>query len=106
MHVHMTTSLPSEWATARPLETYETQFLSLGFSRYDTVKKMLSTFVRTPTGVITYTETPHTVGSLARCYGTESVTVTVYSRSPRVWVEDLGVEGQTVFVQHQPTHVA
>jgi len=106
MNVRMTTSLPSEWATARPLETYETQFLAVGLSRYDTAKKMLSTIVRTPTGAITYTETPHTVGSLARCYAVEFVTVTVYSRSPRVWVEDLGVEGQTVFVQHQPTHAA
>jgi hypothetical protein len=106
MHVHMTTSLPSEWVTARPLETYETQFHSLGFSRYDTAKKMLSTIVRAPTGLITYTETPYTLGSLARLYTTEYATVTVYSRSPRVWMEDLGVEGQTVFVQHQPTHVA
>jgi len=104
MHVHMTTSLPSEWATARPLETYETEFQSLGFCRYDTTKKMLSTIVRAPTGVITYTETPYTLGSLARLYGIEYVTVTVYSQSPRVWVEDLGVKGQTVFVQHQPTH--
>lgn len=105
MHVLMTTSLPSEWTTAVPLETYETTFLAIGFSRYDTVKKTLSSFVDEPGGLITYTETPHDVGSLAKCYVCEYATVTIYSVSPRVWVEDLGVDGVTVFVQHHPPHV-
>jgi hypothetical protein len=102
----MTTSLPSEWVGAIPLETYETTFLSIGLSRYDTVKKTLSTFVQDPGGLITYTETPYTAGSLARCYVCEYATVTIYSVSPRVWVEDLGVDGVTVVVQHQPPQVA
>ena len=86
MNVLMTTSLPSEWIGVKPIETYETQFFALGFSRYDTTKKMLSTLVQEAGGLITYTETPYTLGSVARLYTTESATVTVYSRSPRVWV--------------------
>ena len=100
----MTTSLPSEWAARKPLETYETQFLYVGLSRYNTTKKTLSSIVSTGTGTV-YTETPYADAQLARCYVSEFVTVSVYSLSPRVWKEDMGVDGQTVFVQH-PTHVA
>lgn len=100
----MTTSLPSKWATAKPLETYETQFLYVGLSRYNTTKKTLSSIVKTPTKTV-YTETPYADAQLARCYVSEFATISVYCLSPRVWKEDMGVDGQTVFVQH-PTHVA
>jgi hypothetical protein len=102
----MTTSLPSEWAAVVPLEIYETQFFSVGLSRYDTTKKTLSSLVRTGTGRTVYTERPCTDTVLARCYVSEFATVTVYSHSPRVWTEDVGADGFTVFVQHQPTQVA
>ena len=104
MQVRMMSRLPSEWATKKPIEKYETQFLYVGLSRYDTVKKTLSNIVRTPDCKVLYTETPYE-GSLARCYITEFVTVSVYSLNPRVWKEDMGVNDQTVFVQ-QPTHAA
>jgi hypothetical protein len=100
MDVRMTSRAPSEWATKKPIEKYETQFLYVGLSRYDTVKKTLSSIVRMPDKTV-YTETPYD-GALARCYVTESATVTVYSHSPRVWKEDMGVNNQTFFVQ-QPT---
>jgi hypothetical protein len=94
----MTTLLPSEWATKKPLERYETQFFYIGLSRYNTVKKTLSSIVRTPEGKTLYTETPYD-GNLARCYVTEFATVTVYSNSPRVWKEDMGVKDVTVFAE-------
>lgn len=103
MDVRMTSRAPSEWATKKPIEKYETQFLYVGLSRYDTVKKTLSSIVRMPDKTL-YTETPYD-GALARCYVTESATVTVYSHSPRVWKEDMGVNNQTFFVQ-QPTQTA
>lgn len=87
----------------KPIETYETQFLYVGLSRYDIVKKTLSSIVRSP-GKTVYTETPYE-GSLARCYITEHATVSVYSLNPRVWKEDMGVNDQTFFVQ-QPTQAA
>jgi hypothetical protein len=101
----MATLLPSEWATKKPIEKYETQFFYIGLSRYDTVKKTLSSIVRTPEGKMLYTETPYE-GNLARCYVTEYATVTIYSHTPRVWVEDLGVNDRHAFVQKQPTQVS
>jgi hypothetical protein len=103
MEVRMTSLPPSEWATKKPIETYETQFLYVGLSRYDTTKKTLSSIVRSP-GKTIYTETAYD-GSLARCYITEFATITIYSKSPRVWKEDMGVRNQTFFVQ-QPTQTA
>jgi hypothetical protein len=100
----MTSSLPSEWATKKPLEKYETQFLYVGLSRYDTVKKTLSSIIRTAGGTL-YTETPYADGHFARCYVSEFATVTIYSTSPRVWKEEMGVNDQTFFVQ-QPTQTA
>jgi hypothetical protein len=104
MEVHMMTRLPAEWVTKKPIERYETQFLYVGLSRYDKVKKVLSSIVRSPGGKTLYTETPYD-GNLARCYITEFATVTVYSANPRVWVEDLGVNDVHAFVQ-QPTQVS
>lgn len=94
----MSNTLPSEWATRKPVERYETQFLYVGLSRYDTVKKTLSNFNRTEDGKVVYTETPYS-GNLARCYVSEYATVSVYSSNPRVWTEDLGTNDVTAFFQ-------
>lgn len=91
--------LPAEWVKKRPLERYETQFLYTGLSRYDTVKKTLSSILRTADGKTIYKESPYGDGPLARGYISEHATVTVYSISPRVWVEDLGVNEQSVFIE-------
>lgn len=95
----MTSRLPAEWATKKPLERYETQFLYVGLSRYDTVKKTLTSIVRTKDGKTLYNETPYDDGQLARCYISEFATVLVYSQNPRVWVEDMGVNDRTAFIQ-------
>lgn len=95
----MTSRLPAEWATKKPLERYETQFLYVGLSRYDTVKKTLSSIVRTQEGKVLFTETPYGDESLARCYISEFATILVYSQNPRVWVEDMGVNDRTAFIQ-------
>lgn len=104
MEVQLTNKLPTEWAAKKPVEHYETQFLYVGLSRYDTAKKTLSSIVRTPEGKTIYTENPYD-GNLARCYVSEFAVVTVYSRSPRVWTEDMGVNEIHAFVQ-QPTQVS
>lgn len=91
--------LPAEWVGKKPVERYETQFLYVGLSRYDTVKKTLSAILRSTDGKVLYDETPYDDGPLARSYVSEFATVTVYSKSPRVWVEDMGINEQTVFVE-------
>lgn len=72
-----------------PIETYETRFIYIGHSRYDTEKKRLSRFERNAQGHMVYTETPSPSFVFSRGYHTEHVRVLVYSHSPRVWTEEL-----------------
>lgn len=100
MEVKLLRHLPPSWMAKKPIETYETTFLYIGFSRYDTTKQVLSNLLRTD-GKILYSEQPTPRSCLARCYTTEHARVTVYSTSPRVWIEDVGVSDRHVFVQQQ-----
>lgn len=101
MNITLTRHVPKEWRTAKPLETYETRFLYTGLSRYNTEKKTLSQLVRGPAG-ITYTETVCDATVFPRTYATEMARITVYSNSPRVWKETVGLDDTHFFVQ-QPT---
>ena len=98
MEIQMSNSLPAEWANRKPVERYETQFLYVGLSRYDTTKCTLSNFNRTQDGKVVYNESPYK-GNLGRCYVSEFATVSVYSLNPKVWTEDLGVNDITAFIQ-------
>lgn len=98
MQVEMLRALPKEWATKKPIESYETTFLATGFSRYNTTKKTLSQFVRKEDGVW-YSESECTATVFPRVYACEAARVTVYSKSPRVWVEEVGVGELHAFVQ-------
>lgn len=101
MELQILPNLPPEWSKKLPVETYETRFVYVGFSRYDTEKQTVSQFHRDETGTITYTEHPCSERCLSRCYATEHVRVTVYSASPRVWKEEAD---ETYFFVQQPTH--
>lgn len=102
MNIQILASLPPEWSNAKPVRTYETRFLALGFRRYDIERKMISSFEQQPDGTIFYTETPADDAVFSRSYATEITTVVVYSESPRVWVEQVSPHERFVFVQ-QPT---
>jgi hypothetical protein len=99
MQISMTTAMPKEWASKKPIESYETTFLATGFSRYNTVKKTLSQFVRHDNGTVTYSESTCAATVFPRVYHTEPARVTVYSRSPMVWTEE--VDGLQCFIQVQ-----
>lgn len=86
------------------METYETRFLYLGFSRYNTEKKTLEQFQTTAGGKILFRSTPLAVGVASRCYHAEHARVTVYSKSPLVWSETLSPTETHFFTQAQ--HVA
>ena len=101
----MTSFTPKEWVGKKPIETYETRFLYTGFSRYNTEKKTLSQIVRTPTGTVRYTESPCDASVFSRGYATELARIVVYSASPRVWKEEIGLHDTHFFVQ-QPTQAA
>ena len=96
----MLSAVPKEWATKKPIESYETTFLATGFSRYNTAKKTLSQFVRRDDG-IWYSESECTATVFPRVYAAEGARVIVYSKSPRVWVEEVGV-GEIHFFAQQP----
>jgi hypothetical protein len=105
MNITITRTPPKEWEGKAPIESYETTFLSTGFSRYNTAKQTLSQIVRSSTGVLTYTETPCDATVFSRTYASEDVRVLIYSRSPRVWKEEIGLDDAHYFVQ-QPTQTA
>jgi hypothetical protein len=103
MEVKIFPTIPHEWVNRRG-KSYETQFIYLGFSRYDTHQKVISKFT-TDTDHITYSETPCTNTVFSRGYYTEHATVTVYSESPRIWSEELSPGDVHFFVQ-QPQQTA
>ena len=103
MEVRLLDAVPLEWISKKPIDSYETRFLYIGFSRYDTTKQVLTKFIRKPDGAIDMSETSHKDAFFARCYHTENARVTVYSTNPRVWTEE--VDTLQCFVQ-QPIHTA
>ena len=105
MNIKLLAELPAEWKGRKPLRTYETRFLSIGFRRYDTEQKTISGFLHNPDGSVTYEETPTTETVFPRAYHTEHVRVTIYSESPRVWTEETSPQEVFIFVQ-QPTQAA
>jgi hypothetical protein len=96
---------PKEWKDKTPIEVYETKLFTTGFSRYNVVKRTLSQLFKYPNGTMSYSEQPCDVRLFPRVYHTEDVQVSVYSRSPMVWKEDIGVDTTHFFVQ-QPMQTA
>jgi hypothetical protein len=105
MNVLLLNELPEQWKHVKPLRTYETRILYLGFRRYNIEQKTISTITRTGDGLVHYEESPFESAVFSRGYGCEQVRVSVYSDSPRVWVEALSPYERTVFVQ-QPQQTA
>ena len=89
-----------------PVRTYETTMIYVGFRfRYDTHKKTVSSMEKQPDGTVTFTEAPTDIDVFARGYSSEQVRVTIYSESPRIWVEETSPYDFFTFVQ-QPTQPA
>lgn len=84
----------------RPLRTYETKYAYIGFSRYDTEAKRVSTIKVEQDGKMYYRENGY-VGSLSRSYHTELVRVTLYSENPKMWSEEISPH-EVYFFQQIP----
>ena len=104
MEIRISTTMPAEWAT-KPGKSYDTKFIYLGFSRYDTEKKMLSKFTADTDHVMYSESSCDTISSFSKGYHAELVRVTIYSETPRVWSEEMG-PGEIHFFVQQPIHVA
>lgn len=103
MEIRILTAVPEEWAK-KTGKTYETQFIYLGFSRYDTVRKVLSKFT-SGNNCVRYSETPCPTTTFSRGYHAEFARVTIYSESPRIWSEELS-PGEVHFFVQQPMQAA
>lgn len=72
-----------------PIRTYETTMIYVGFKfRYDTHKTTISSIEKQPDGTISFVEEHTDIDVFARGYSSEQVRVTIYSESPRIWVEE------------------
>lgn len=86
MEIKLLPNLPYNYS--KPIKSYETRFVYIGFSKYDAERKVLSNMTEKE-GKIYLTEYTEVPNVFPRAYHTELVRVTIYSESPRVWSEEL-----------------
>lgn len=98
MNIKIVAELPEDWKNKKPIRSYETRFLYVGFRRFDTLKKMISSFQYTDKGIV-YQEEPFAETTFSRAYSTETAQVSVYSDSPRVWVEELSPHERYIYIE-------
>jgi len=98
MNIKILPELPEEWKNKKPLRSYETRFLYIGLRRFDTIKKTLSSFQYTDKGIV-YCEEPSSDITVSRLYSTELAQVSVYSESPRVWIEELSPHERYIYAE-------
>jgi hypothetical protein len=94
MKIQITNTRPD----TKPVQTYETCMMYIGLKyRYNTQKKTLSSIEKHSDGSITFVEIPSSTEVFARAYASENIRVTLYSESPRVWVEETSPYDFVVF---------
>jgi hypothetical protein len=89
MKVILSPIVPPEFASQKGT-TYETRYLYTGFGRYNEYEKTLEVIQVENDGTYTFFSRPHAPDVLSRVYHTETVTLTLYSESPRIWKEEVG----------------
>ena len=100
MNILITDGIPNEYQKRKPIKTYETTFLYIGLSRYNTETKMLSNFELKNDKII-YKEFPYDGSVFSRSYTAEPVRMILYSESPKIWAEELSTE-RVHFFQQMP----
>jgi hypothetical protein len=89
MKVTLSPIVPPEFASQKGT-TYETRYLYTGFGRYNEYEKTLEVIEVNPDSTYTFFSRPHTGEVFSRVYHVETVTLTLYSVSPRIWKEEVG----------------
>jgi hypothetical protein len=89
MKVTLSPIVPPEFASQKGT-TYETRYLYTGFGRYNEYEKTLEVIQVNPDSTYTFFTRPHEPDVLSRVYHVETVTLTLYSVSPRIWKEEVG----------------
>ncbi len=95
MEVEILTEIPPEWKN-KPGTTYETRYLYMGFSRYD-VERLLLSKIEKIGDKFFYHEVALKEDCFPRSYHVEHARITIYSTSPRVWVEELSPDNLYFF---------
>jgi hypothetical protein len=83
--VILSDSLPN---TMKPLHTYETRYVYTGFGRYD-IEANLFSRIEMRGDKMFYSESKTTNECFPKGYNVECVRVTVYSKAPRMWSEEI-----------------
>lgn len=99
MNIQIMEGIPKHYQKKKPIKTYETTFLYIGLSRYNTETKTLSNFELKDNHIL-YKEVPYEGTTFSRSYNAELVRVVLYSESPKVWAEELS-PNQVHFFQQQ-----
>jgi hypothetical protein len=99
MEVEILTEIPPEWKSKQGT-TYETRYLYTGFSRYD-IERLVFSKIEKRGDQFFYHEVEMAEDCFPRSYHIEHVRVTVYSTSPRVWVEELSPDNLYFFREKQ-----
>ena len=89
MKVTLSPVVPPEFASQKGT-TYETRYLYTGFGRYNEYEKTLEVIQVENDGTYTFFSRPHEAEVFSRVYHVETVTLTLYSVSPRIWKEEVG----------------
>jgi hypothetical protein len=72
--------------------TYETRFIYTGLGRYNEHTQCMEWIEVNPDGSHSFSIKSYTLEVLSRSYHVEHARVTVYSESPRVWKEEIGLD--------------
>jgi len=97
MEIEILESVP---VSMKPLQTYETRYIYTGFGKYDVESQVFSR-IELRNSVLLYHEHHTSDGCFSRGYFVENVRVTVYSRSPRIWAEELSPDKVYFFREKQ-----
>ncbi len=97
MEVTIQSQVPDEYKTQKGT-TYETRYIYTGFGKYDTEQKTYSK-IEMKDGKTFFHEAAYTGTVFPRAYHTELVRVTLYSKSPRAWKEDLSPTESYFFLE-------
>jgi len=89
MRITIQSSVPAAYAKQKGL-TYETRYLYTGFGKYNEYEKTLEVIQTNQDGTYSFFSRPHEADVFSRVYHVETVRITLYSASPRVWKEEVG----------------
>lgn len=91
MRILISDKVPEKY-TSQKGTIYETRFIYTGLGRYNEYTQCMEWIEVDPDGSHSFSMKPYTPEVLSRSYHVEHARVTLYSESPRVWKEEIGLD--------------